>query len=146
MCLKFQLRALLYAVRREEAARSSTETDRDRDLIDDEVDRRQMAANRAGQKIAMKTGAGRGRTAPDQIDPDDVTTGNARFLTDQSLQLCFHTSIETTRGIVGKKLRHNIIIRDVKVIHFQPLPRPLLSSSRAKLDRSLLHTGRAWAD
>ena len=61
-----------------DAAKSSTETDRDRDRLeaDDEVDRRQMAANRTGRKSHTKTGGGHGSLAPDQIDPDNVAAGN----------------------------------------------------------------------
>ena len=61
-----------------EAERSSA--DRDREDLDDEVERRQMAANRAGQKSHTKTGGGPGRRAPDQIDPDDVTAGKGNVL------------------------------------------------------------------
>ena len=60
-----------------EAAKSSTETERDH--LDDEVDRRQRVANKAGQKSHMKTGGGQGKQAPDQIDPDDVTNGNEQL-------------------------------------------------------------------
>ena len=68
-----QLQRLLYAVQREDAAKSTTETDRGADLDcpdDDELERRQAAVNRAARKKAMKTGGGSGQQAPEQIDPD----------------------------------------------------------------------------
>ena len=67
-----QLKKLLYAVNRQQAAKSTTETDRGADCFDDdELERRQAAVNKAGRKKAMKTGGGSGQRAPDQIDPDE---------------------------------------------------------------------------
>ena len=79
----------------QDAARSTSEADRERQEAEDEVERRQLDANRTGRRIASKTGGGLGRRAPDQVDPDEVVAGKDHVLLGLSVNFALKLALST---------------------------------------------------